>query len=118
MGGDGLDALAASFRDIIAARSARHYRGSLLERCRSPNRTTGKSRLPEFSRQAGSRRTQYQQGSKMWSNKLLSIVIPLVGFYVLLVGALYILQRPMIFRADLSPVAPRGRTRPPTGRGA
>ena len=42
----------------------------------------------------------------MWPNKLLSIVIPLVGFYVLLVGALYILQRPMIFRADLSPAPP------------
>jgi fermentation-respiration switch protein FrsA (DUF1100 family) len=42
----------------------------------------------------------------MWPNKLLSIVIPLVGFYVLLVGALHVLQRPMIFRADLSPSPP------------
>ena len=42
----------------------------------------------------------------MWPNKLLSIVIPLVGFYVLLVGALHVLQRPMIFRADLSPAPP------------
>ena len=33
----------------------------------------------------------------MWPNKLLSIALPLVGFYVLLVGALYALQRPMIF---------------------
>jgi uncharacterized protein len=42
----------------------------------------------------------------MWPNKLLSIVIPLVGFYALVVGALYVLQRPMIFRADLSPTPP------------
>jgi fermentation-respiration switch protein FrsA (DUF1100 family) len=42
----------------------------------------------------------------MWPNKLLSIVIPLVGLYALLVGALYVLQRPMIFRADLSPAPP------------
>jgi fermentation-respiration switch protein FrsA (DUF1100 family) len=47
-----------------------------------------------------------QEVPEMWPNKLLSIVIPLVGFYVLLVGALYILQRPMIFRADLSPAPP------------
>jgi uncharacterized protein len=49
---------------------------------------------------------QLQEVLEMWSNKLLSIVIPLVGFYVLVVGALYILQRPMIFRADLSPAPP------------
>ena len=42
----------------------------------------------------------------MWPNKLLSIALPLVGFYVLMVGALYALQRPMIFRADLSPAPP------------
>jgi fermentation-respiration switch protein FrsA (DUF1100 family) len=42
----------------------------------------------------------------MWPNKLLSIVLPLVGLYLLMVGALYALQRPMIFRADLSPAPP------------
>jgi fermentation-respiration switch protein FrsA (DUF1100 family) len=42
----------------------------------------------------------------MWPNKLLSIVLPLVGLYLLMVGALYAFQRPMIFRADLSPAPP------------
>jgi uncharacterized protein len=42
----------------------------------------------------------------MWANKLLSIVFPIVGLYLLMVGALYALQRPMIFRADLSPAPP------------
>jgi uncharacterized protein len=42
----------------------------------------------------------------MWPNKLLSIVLPLVGVYILLVSALYALQRPMIFRADMSPTPP------------
>jgi fermentation-respiration switch protein FrsA (DUF1100 family) len=42
----------------------------------------------------------------MWANKLLSIIFPIVGLYLLMVGALYALQRPMIFRADLSPAPP------------
>ena len=42
----------------------------------------------------------------MWSNKLLSIVLPLIGLYVLIVGSLYVLQRPMIFQAGMSPTPP------------
>jgi fermentation-respiration switch protein FrsA (DUF1100 family) len=42
----------------------------------------------------------------MWSSKLLSIVLPLVGVYALIVGALYVMQRPMIFLAGMSPTPP------------
>lgn len=48
----------------------------------------------------------FGKGPEMWSGKLLSIVLPLVGFYLVVVGALYALQRPMIFRADMSPAPP------------
>jgi uncharacterized protein len=42
----------------------------------------------------------------MWSSKLLSLVLPLIGFYALIVGALYAMQRPMIFQAGMSPTSP------------
>ena len=42
----------------------------------------------------------------MWPNKLLSIALPLIGLYALIVGTLYALQRPMIFRAGMSPTPP------------
>ena len=42
----------------------------------------------------------------MWPNKALSVVVLLVGLYALLVGALYAMQRPMVFRSDLSPAPP------------
>ena len=42
----------------------------------------------------------------MWSSKLLSLVLPLIGFYALIVGALYAMQRSMIFQAGVSPTPP------------
>ena len=49
---------------------------------------------------------QCQQGSEMLSSKFLSLVLPLIGFYALIVGALYAMQRPMIFQAGMSPTPP------------
>jgi fermentation-respiration switch protein FrsA (DUF1100 family) len=62
--------------------------------------------LCEFSPPAALFQGQCQQGSKMWSSKLLSLVLPLIGFYGLIVGALYAMQRPMIFQAGMSPTPP------------
>jgi fermentation-respiration switch protein FrsA (DUF1100 family) len=48
----------------------------------------------------------FRKEGMMWPSKLLSIILPLIGLYALMVGALYALQRPMIFRADMSPAPP------------
>lgn len=42
----------------------------------------------------------------MWPSKLLYALAVLAGLYAVLVGALYAMQRPMVFRSDLSPAPP------------
>jgi fermentation-respiration switch protein FrsA (DUF1100 family) len=43
----------------------------------------------------------------MRPSTLMSIALPIIGLYVLMVGALYVMQqRPMIYRSDLSPTPP------------
>lgn len=42
----------------------------------------------------------------MWTSKLLYALAVLAGLYAVLVGALYAMQRPMVFRSDLSPPPP------------
>src|SRR3954462_15414343 len=96
-GGDRLDTGSTLFPDNtsalpIALRECSR-RGGRLGRCRGCRRPSENS---IDSRKEG----------MMWPSKLLSIILPLIGLYALMVGALYVLQRPMIFRADMSPAPP------------